>query len=397
MGPTPDSSPTRPSVLVLSDGDFVASQGRIAPSADRLHEFLFGLEDRGFDVVLASRCREAPDSTGLLQPLSDKHARTFVPLPSYRSLVGSLPHTMRLRGATHSLLKELLRRHDVVIYRSNHAFARSIGHMARRTGTHAFPWWAAHPWDAIGGGGLTRAMKVVAAKVHLRLMRRNYETAAANVLLDPGAVRFLPDTSRHVLLTPSLLSCNDIADSPPKRERGSPLRVIYAGRLFEAKGVGILIDMLDRHPELRIELAIAGHGPLEPRIRKTIRSGESRLEFLGNLGASELQRVLRSSHVCILPSYSEGMPKILWEAFGSGLPMVATSVGGVPYHVKDDVTGFIVPTGDAGALAAALTRLEQDDELRTRLGDNARGVATEHTRERQLDVIEGEIRSSLQA
>lgn len=395
MGESTTTTVNKPSILLLSDGDFVRAEGRIAPSADRLHEFLFGLEQRDFNITLASRCRDAPAADGLLAPLQTHQAESFVSLPGYRSLMGSLHRSLNPMDETHRILDGLISRHDAVIYRSNHAFARKIGHLAERHGVPTFPWWAAHPWNAVGGTGPLRYAKILAAKMRLRRMQRFFHSAHTNVILDPDGVRFLPDRSRHLLLTPSLTRDRDIARTPPRRLQEEPLRAIYAGRLFEAKGVNVLLDLMDQEDLGDIELTIAGHGALANEVKRCAESSQGRLTFAGNLPASELQETLQRSHVCLLPSYSEGMPKIIWEAFGCGLPMIATSVGGIAHHVTTNVNGFLVPTDSPSAIAVALRTLEQDDSLRLQLGRNALQKAASHTMERQLDLLEPELRRAM--
>ena len=395
MGDSTSTKVSGPSILLLSDGDFVRAEGRIAPSADRLHEFLFGLEQRDFNVTLASRCRDASTAEGLLAPLQTHQADSFVPLPGYRSLLGSLPRSLNPMGETHRILNGLISRHDAVIYRSNHAFARTVGRLADRHGVPAFPWWAAHPWNAIGGMGPIRSAKILAAKTQLRRMQRYFRSAHVNVILDPDGVRFLREPSRHLFLTPSLTRDCEIAKTPPRRRKDEPLRAIYAGRLFEAKGVNVLLDLVDQEDLSDIELTIAGHGALANEVKRCAKISRGRLSFAGNLPARELQEKLQRSHVCLLPSYSEGMPKILWEAFSCGLPMIATSVGGIAHHVTTDVNGFLVPTDSPTAIAAALRTLERDDDLRQRLGHNALLKAKGHTQESQLDLLEPELREAI--
>jgi glycosyltransferase involved in cell wall biosynthesis len=69
----------------------------------------------------------------------------------------------------------------------------------------------------------------------------------------------------------------------------------------------------------------------------------------------------------VVPSRSEGTPRVLVEARSFGCPVVATRVGGIPTSVEDGVDGLLVPPDDPGALADALARLADDGELRARL------------------------------
>jgi len=91
----------------------------------------------------------------------------------------------------------------------------------------------------------------------------------------------------------------------------------------------------------------------------------------------ELRACLRSSSISCLPSHLEGQPIGILEAMASGLPVVATRVGGIPDQVRDGVDGLLVDRGDVTGLAAALERLIVSPELRARLGASARARAEE--------------------
>ena len=100
---------------------------------------------------------------------------------------------------------------------------------------------------------------------------------------------------------------------------------------------------------------------------------------------NDVPSILASSDVFVLPSNWEGLPYTVIEAMMAGLPVVATSVGGVPELVEDGVTGFLVPRSDPEALAEALQRLIDDPELRERMGKAGRQKAMcEFTLDRML-------------
>jgi glycosyltransferase involved in cell wall biosynthesis len=88
--------------------------------------------------------------------------------------------------------------------------------------------------------------------------------------------------------------------------------------------------------------------------------------------------VLASLDVLVLPSAYEEMGSVLTEALASGLPVVASDVGGIPEVVHHGVTGLLVPPGDVDALAAALDRLAADAGLRARLAAGALARAAEY-------------------
>jgi glycosyltransferase involved in cell wall biosynthesis len=115
-------------------------------------------------------------------------------------------------------------------------------------------------------------------------------------------------------------------------------------------------------------VAIVGHGPLRDAVVREIeRLGVGdRVGVFGYSGA--MGPHLAALDALVLPSAWEAFPIAILEAMQAGLPVVATSVGGVPEAVADGVTGRLVPAGDAEALATALMQLLADPEARSRMG-----------------------------
>ena len=89
---------------------------------------------------------------------------------------------------------------------------------------------------------------------------------------------------------------------------------------------------------------------------------------------AEVARALDEARALVLPSESEGLPRVVVEAFLRGRPVVATRAGGTPEIVEHEVNGLLVERGDTAALAAALERVLADRGLAQRLGDARPGV-----------------------
>ena len=102
---------------------------------------------------------------------------------------------------------------------------------------------------------------------------------------------------------------------------------------------------------------------------------EAQVVFAGLVPYERIPEELRGADVFALPSLQEGLPLSLLEAMASGLPVVASAVGGIPAVVRDGDDGFLVPAGDVAALGAALVRLANDPVRRARLGEAARRAA----------------------
>ena len=106
---------------------------------------------------------------------------------------------------------------------------------------------------------------------------------------------------------------------------------------------------------------------------------EGVVEFLGE--QSNIAELYRQSHIAVLPSYREGLPKSLLEAAACARAVVTTDVPGCRDAIEPDVTGILVPARDATALSLAVQRLATDADLRRRLGAAGRELA-----EREFDI-----------
>jgi glycosyltransferase involved in cell wall biosynthesis len=112
-------------------------------------------------------------------------------------------------------------------------------------------------------------------------------------------------------------------------------------------------------------MTIAGTGPQRESLQLLARElGLSdHVRFAGRMVHDEVAATLRSSAVALNPSRVDNMPNSVLEALASGVPVVSTRVGGVPYIVRDGCTALLVPAGDPQAMAAALLRVLDDKAL----------------------------------
>ncbi len=153
----------------------------------------------------------------------------------------------------------------------------------------------------------------------------------------------------------------------------SPEAVVVGtvGRLDPVKGH---LDLVAAAPRLdpAVHVVIVGGGPEHDRLAAAIESSgvADRVHLLGE--RSDIPELLRAFDLFCLPSLAEGISNTLLEAMATGLPVVATRVGGNPELVVDGETGMLVPPADPATLAAALGRLATDSSLRVPLGTAAR-------------------------
>jgi glycosyltransferase involved in cell wall biosynthesis len=150
------------------------------------------------------------------------------------------------------------------------------------------------------------------------------------------------------------------------------LRLLTVGRLDPEKNPLLLAEIAARlrNDGSRWRMIVAGEGPLADRLEHELRRRglASSVELLGYVpNGPALWSLYRSSHAFVHVSLTEGLPQVLFEALAAGLPVVATSVGGVADALGNGRRGLLVPPADAEAAAAALDRLASEPDLRERL------------------------------
>jgi sugar transferase (PEP-CTERM/EpsH1 system associated) len=158
----------------------------------------------------------------------------------------------------------------------------------------------------------------------------------------------------------------------------APVLIGTVGRLSGEKDQGNLIEafaLLLRGAatqEKCLRLVIIGDGPMRPELEQRVRTLklEESVEFLGE--RDDVPALCRSLDIFALPSLGEGISNTILEAMASGLPVVATNVGGNSELVRHGETGFIVPSANAAAMADALAEYVKDAALRKQHGMEGR-------------------------
>ncbi len=166
-------------------------------------------------------------------------------------------------------------------------------------------------------------------------------------------------------------------DTPAPLPDG-PFHMVAVGRFAEQKGFGLLIRAFaqawQRNPELR--LSLVGDGELRPQIEAMIAAAGmgGAVRLLGWQDESGVRAAMTAAHALVTPSFAEGLPVVIMEAMACARPIIATYIAGIPELVRPGHEGWLVPAGDAGALAETmLVAAASDRETLCRLGASARG------------------------
>jgi glycosyltransferase involved in cell wall biosynthesis len=193
-------------------------------------------------------------------------------------------------------------------------------------------------------------------------------------------------------ITISLITAADVGagSRAATRSYDGELTVLSVGRIDREKNPLLMADILAelRTAAPRWRLVVCGEGPLAPALAE-------KLDSMGLSVAAEvhgyvpidggLLELYRSSHAFLHVSLTEGVPQVLFEAFASGVPIVATAVGGVAAAVGD--AALLVEPNDPPAAAEALRRIADDPQLRRRLVSEGLERARRHTLEAEISRV----------
>jgi glycosyltransferase involved in cell wall biosynthesis len=181
---------------------------------------------------------------------------------------------------------------------------------------------------------------------------------------------------RGVPPTATFLAYSDLstfAGTPPAPVPDSQ-RVVFVGALELYKNIDGLADawreLAPDFPEAT--LSIVGSGSRGFVVERLLRELPEQVEHHPRLAPSDVAAELDAARALVLPSWPEGLGRVILEAFARGRPVIGTNGGGIPDIVTDDVDGILIPRADTIALATALRRVLEDKALCERLGAAAR-------------------------
>lgn len=279
---------------------------------------------------------------------------------------------LRARGAVRRALRE--RSYDVVIEDINKLplflptltrlpFVAIVPHLF---GTTAF-----------AEASVPTASIVWAAELPIPWVYRKAAFHAISESTRDDLVRRGVPSERVVVIHPGV--DNQMYRPDPATPRATHPTFLYLGRLKRYKGVEFALRAVAaaRQSRADITLDICGQGDDRPRLEALTQ--ELRLEdavrFLGFVPEAEKQRLLRRAWAVVFPSPKEGWGITNVEAAATGTPAIASDSPGLRESVQHGVTGYLVPHGDAAALAQRLLALAADPALVARLGQAARHFA----------------------
>jgi glycosyltransferase involved in cell wall biosynthesis len=306
--------------------------------------------DRRGAEVFASELAEA------LAPLGHRSTLVSLRRSTYSATVPATPIEASSRVGVHRSLRRLARQHDVV-----------IAHGSRSLPACALACAGAAPFVYRSIGDPAYWSDSRAKRVRTKLLLDRTEAVvclfeAAREVLARRGVR------SQLELIPNAVRANEFAFATTedrleaRRQLGVPpdaTVALYLGALSREKRPERCVTLAAARPELSVH--VVGDGPMRPDIEAAAATVDN---VVVHGPTSTPRRYLQAADVMIVPSDTEGIPGVAIEAGLTGVPTVASNVGGLGELIDDGVTGFLVAAGDDWALAEAVDRaVAQRDEL----------------------------------
>jgi len=313
-----------------------------------------------FDVAVAAHgsgpLRERVQAAGVRFIHLEHVRRPLSPLRDFRGLLE---------------LTALVRRERPHIVHVNSAKAAALGRLAASLARVPIRIYTVHGWSFTAHGGGSSVVYRGAERLLRPLTTTTICVAESErrAGLEAGTC----DEAATVVIHNGV----ELPRAAAVESRSGPYRLVTVGRLQAPKDPITLVRALAELGRPG-EAVIAGGGPDRPAVESEVRrlGLESVVRLAGE--RNDVGELLAAADLFVLSSRSEGLPLSILEAMAAGLPVVASSVGGVPELVVEGETGLLVPPGDPGALAAAIERLLDDSALRRQLGAAGRNRVSEH-------------------
>lgn len=343
------NEPSKRRLRALQIGPDKRARGGIASLLHAMGEGATAFENMGVELQFASTTR--PSGSGVLhKAMAFLHALCRVGGALVKSEVDVVHIHAALKG---SLFRKTLIAWICILFGARYVF------------------------QIHNGGFFDRYPKMVGPGrffVRVALRRAEYVIVLSNYMRERALKECFVSADRCAIVY------NGIADpvhgrSPIEGEHAGAVRIIFLGLISEAKGVPTLLDAVEilRGRVGEFTLTVYGAGDIlafekvltSRRLNKVVTYG-------GWIGGEEKISVFSSADIFVLPSRSEGFSVAVLEAMAHGLPIISTSIPGVLDAVRNNIEALLVAPGDAVALAVAIRKLIDNQDVRIRLGVAAR-------------------------
>lgn len=206
--------------------------------------------------------------------------------------------------------------------------------------------------------------------ITVRIWRKAAAVVALSNALRDTALITAPDVDIRVISNGMDVSKFSAKEIETERNTDRPLRLVSVARLLERKGIQHLLEAIASPVPLNVSLSIIGTGPYEDSLKTlTAELGlEDRVSFAGFIDSDSLPEHYRDADLFVLPSQTESFGLVFAEAMASGLPIIATRVGGIPELIRSGTEGILVNPASAGEIREALEYFTDNPEALDEMG-----------------------------
>ena len=308
------------------------------------------------------------------------------PIDTFRSMPNALFMSWRILLLRRQLYQRLCKdRTQVVVELMPHVWSPLVMPVVRTAGALYYTIIhdaQTHPGDSTGWARGFADRSAQSADLVLTLSA----TVAAQL-----SAAGVPESKLLTLFHPDLTYGTRHAQVPP--HPGEPIRLLFLGRIMPYKNLPLFLDMVDllRKDGIAVHIGVFGEGSLG--------SNADRLRHLDAevvnrwLSEAEIAAILPRFHALVLSHTEASQSGVAATAFGAGLPVIATPVGGITEQVIDGVTGMLALRADAAALAEAAKRLFLDSQTYSTIGKNIVRRGAQRSMAKFVDDIVAHIRS----
>lgn len=311
---------------------------------------------------------------------------TLVPQPDWKNTLDSIRY-----------LSEIKKSYEQVISASDHVFVRgnpvaatsSLYRYCVQNDKPVCHWLVGNPMALLQSHKRGNFIKDIAGRFYIwqweKKLLRGRSVANGSFLCNGQELADRYPTPKTYVTISTTLAQDDFFEREDTCT-GNVITLLSLCYIRPEKGIEYLIEALTKlKVNKHVKLLIAGsrdrYSKYQAKLDNLVRNYnlEKSISWIGHVRYQEIPDLMRGSDIFVLPTLSEGTPRVLIEARANSLPIVATDVGGIPTSVTDGHDGLLVASKDSKSLADAISRIIEDGKLRKDLIMNGYAAARKMT------------------
>ncbi len=318
---------------------------------------------------------------------------TFQALPPYASFVSALKHKQRMV----SLLKQYSANWNSPIYiRWPTPLAYTVYKLGKKRNLPILLHIVGDSKAIISESGKYKGILKLLAITYINIVEKQVKRMINEIptLVNGSGLRrlYAGNAKAKVKEIRSATLTADEITKEYKELNKDDVRLLYVGVLKPEKGINYLIEgfklLIDQGYKVR--LTIVGDGPEKAKLERKVMEMqvENVISFTGYVPLGpQLLKIYKHNDIFILPSISEGTPRVLIEAMANRLLVIATNVGGVPFTINNNKNGILIEPKSSDQICCAIKEILKNDEKREQIMEEAFEFAKENTLESFVDTV----------